>query len=207
MDRNFFGMDIEKYKDSVEKSINKAKIEVKKIKQKIPKMSFKNRIVALLAASFAIGVTLGVAGDKTATYLGERMSVVESANEEKEKYRSIVSENTHSTTDSSGNHAYWYDTDGMALSISSLDSDIEMEKAAYGIYSNMSANKDKRFNEFLSDLSGYVDETSYFYSLKGNPDALTKYMDDKGFDISDDLGYEKYISELKSKEKTGGRSI
>ena len=195
---------LEKYIKSLKNSLSGIKKEVQKIKKQIPKEKIKEKtkVIATIAA-----LMVGYGAHSLNDYMKETSHITTSAKEEQEKYMSLVSDNTHIAGYGPHNeNISWYDTDSMALSVSTLENDFEIEKAVYGVYANIGNNKTECFNDFLRKLSGYVDETSYFYSLNTSK-ALDKYLNDKGIDLSEFNGYKRYIAEIKDYEEKRGKRL
>lgn len=96
-------------------------------------------------------------------------------NQELSEYSTIVNENTHRTDD---NQNYFYDTYDIASAISKDQSDID--KAIYGVYSNIGYNKANKLSQMDNVISS-VEFTAKADEVADHFSNFSDYVISKGY--------------------------
>ncbi len=145
----------------------------------ISKGNLKARFIAIAASATITGFALSALANNVSDKL--------SGSQYMHNMGSIVTENTHRTSDNSG---YWYDTDDIAFSIS--ESDTDKECLLYAVYTKLDYNRMKHMNDIMARLGSYDSE---YEQYKNFEDYIIKRGFVKETGELDIEGYKKYMNE------------
>lgn len=166
MEKNYMGIDTTNYQNAKSKSISGKPVERKKECICIEKGFLKKSYIVLGAAAIVVGIGLSSAISKIDNKITSNSYVYYN--------RTIVTENTHRTSD---NQNFWYDTDDIAFEISTLDESVDKDAIIYATYMNLDYNRTDNMNDVMRALKKYEDETSKFKKYN----SFAEYVIDFGF--------------------------
>lgn len=171
-------MSQEQIKIARQKSLNGQKLERKRV--------YKKRRQALLTVA---AVVIFAAGAMVSNSVAEMVDIFNSYDNYRnvtEQYSTIVADSTRRTDD---NQNYWYDTNRIAASLSTIESD-QLDVGIYRVYKDMGYNPIGNMNDVIESLRSYVAEVERYQNFED-------YLRQKGYvDAEGNIDLDTYEEQM-----------